>query len=416
MGEGVLVICTLDSKGEVFDFLRECLLAHGLTPVTLDISCKECCPEFEQDFSALEVAREAGVDFSRVQGETKLGARPFMVKGGRRIASRLLAQRKIRGCIAFGGGNGTGMACDIMQAFPIGFPKLMVSCIASGNTRPYVGPKDITMMHSVGDIALNRMIRRILCNAAAALAGMARLEYPEEREQKPLIAISTFAVTEPCVRRATELLGGRGYEAMQFHSSGAGGMGLEEVVREGEVQGVLDITTSELADELVGGIFSAGPRRLEAAGEMGVPQVVIPGAIDVMNFGAPETVPLRFSGSAFFRYTPEITLMRTNIEQSVLLGEEFARKLNRARSATAVLIPLRGFSYLDRAGGIQAVSYEGKAHVPWHDPEANQEFLKRLEALLDASKVKLLRVDAHINDPAFAERAVETLEELMARA
>ena len=415
MGEGVLVICALDSKGEVFEFLRGRLLAHGLAPITLDVSCREFRPEFRQEFSAPEVAREGGAEFREVQAETKPGARPVMVKGGRRIASRLLAQKKIRGCISVGGANGTGMACDIMQALPIGFPKLVVSCVASGDTRGYVGAKDITMMHSVGEISLNRMIECILSNAAAAMAGMARLEPPEEGERKPLVAISTFGVTEPCVKRASGLLRERGYEVMEFHCSGAGGMGLEELVKEGQVEGVLDITTSELADELVGGIYSAGPRRMEAAGEMGVPQVVLPGAMEVMNFGAPETVPSRFSGSAFFRYTAEITLMRSNPEQSALLGEEFARKLNRAQGPTAVLIPLGGFSHLDRSEGLQAVSYEGEALGPWHDPLANQEFMRALEAALDTSRVELLRVDAHINDPACAEKAVETLEELMGR-
>ena len=195
MGEGVLVICALDSKGEVFEFLRGRLLAHGLAPITLDVSCREFRPEFRQEFSAPEVAREGGAEFREVQAETKPGARPVMVKGGRRIASRLLAQKKIRGCISVGGANGTGMACDIMQALPIGFPKLVVSCVASGDTRGYVGAKDITMMHSVGEISLNR-VSRLKEQPAKSRGGVAS-SVSRRRRRTPIRG--TCPCTAPCI-------------------------------------------------------------------------------------------------------------------------------------------------------------------------------------------------------------------------
>jgi uncharacterized protein (UPF0261 family) len=298
---------------------------------------------------------------------------------------------------------------------PVGFPKLMVTPVASGNVRPYVGTKDIMMMNSIGDISLNRITKRIMDNAARAIANMAKAGPREEEEVKPQICISTFGVTLPCVERAKSLLGEKGFEVIELHSSGTGGMALEELVRTGEISGVLDITTSELVDELVGGMYSAGPQRIEAAGSMGIPQVISVGALDFGNFGAKETVPEKYKDRNFFFYTPSITLMRTNVDENRILGKIIAEKANRSTGPAAIIIPLKGFSALDRPGGPKMTTIEGSISGDWHDEMANSALIDSIKAHLDSSKVKLVEVHAHINDPEFAETAVDLLSGMMKR-
>jgi len=242
---------------------------------------------------------------------------------------------------------------------------------------------------------------------------MAKAGPLEEEEIKPQICISTFGVTLPCVERAKSLLEEKGFEVIELHSSGTGGMALEELVRTGEISGVLDITTSELVDELVGGMYSAGPHRMEAAGSVGIPQVISVGALDFGNFGAKETVPTKYKNRNFFFYTPSITLMRTNVEENRILGKTIAEKANRSAGPAAIIIPKKGFSALDRSGGPKMTTIEGSISGEWHDEMANSALIDSIKAHLDSSKVKLMEVDAHINDPEFAEIAVDLLIKLM---
>jgi uncharacterized protein (UPF0261 family) len=337
-----------------------------------------------------------------------------MSAGAAKKVLKMVAQEEFYGMMAMGGGNGTEIATYVMRQLPVGFPKIMVSCVASGNVRPYVGTKDIIMIYSIGDISLNRITKRIINNAVLALRGMVSEKVETEEEKKPQICISTFAVTLPCVERARNLLHEKGFEVIELHASGSGGMALEELVRSGEISGVLDITASEVVNELLGGIYSAGPHRLEAAGAAGVPQVISLGAYDFANFGPKDTLPEKYKGRNFFFYTPSITLMRTNVEENHLFGKVIANKLNKSCGPTALLVPRNGFSALDREGsGRHKLSLEGTIRGEWYDPEADLALIDSLKRHLDLSRVLLREVDLHINDPQFAEMAVDLLGNFM---
>ena len=320
-----------------------------------------------------------------------------MAQGAAKVARGLFDAGKIHGILSIGGSAGTTIGTSAMRALPVGFPKMMVSTLASGDTRPYVGIKDITMMYSVVDIAgLNRLSRRILANAAAAVCAMAAAELPGSADDKPLVAATMFGVTTPCVTKARQILEENGYEVLVFHATGSGGSAMEELINSGFIAGVLDITTTEWADELVGGVLSAGPHRLEAAGQNGIPQVVAPGALDMVNFGPPETVPEKFKGRTFYQHNPTVTLMRTTKEENAQIGRVIAEKLNAARGPTTFFYPRKGVSAIDREG------------QPFHAPEADEAFLASLKSSLNPS-VHLVEMDNHINDDAFAAALAHSL-------
>jgi uncharacterized protein (UPF0261 family) len=287
-----------------------------------------------------------------------------------------------------------------MRALPIGVPKLMVSTLASGDTRPYVGAVDVTMMYPVVDISgVNRVSARIMANAAGAIAGMVGAEVPQ-LEEKPLVAATMFGVTTPCVTAARERLEELGYEVLVFHATGTGGQSMEALVRGGFLAGVLDATTTELADELVGGVLSAGPDRLTAAGEARVPQVVSLGALDMVNFGPRETVPPQFEGRNLYVHNPTVTLMRTTPEECRELGRAIGRKLSAAAGPTVLFVPL---------GGVSAISKIGK---PFYDGEADDALRAGLAETLDPA-VEVRERDEDINDPGFASAMADRLHELI---
>lgn len=412
MSNTVLIMGTLDTKAKELDYLRQAIRRTGVQTLLMDISCK-CGPtEYPCDISCRAVAEEIGMDIKEIEQLDKISAVQKMIQGAVKVVVKRVLEKKCQGIIGLGGANGAEIACTVMRALPVGFPKLMVTCVASGNTRPYVGTKDIMMVNTVSDISLNRITKRIINNAARAIAHMAQEEYSADEEQKPQICISTFGLTQPCVNRARELLETKGFEVIELHSSGTGGMALEELVRSGEISGVLDITTSELVDDMVEGMYSAGPHRLEAAGAMGVPQVVSLGALDFGNFGPKETVPRRFRNRNFFCYAPSITLMRTNVEENRILGETIAAKLNASTGPVAVIIPRKGFSALDRAGAKKMTTLDGTVTGDWHDEAANAALIESIRRHLDLSKVQWVEMDAHINDPEFAEAAVALLDHM----
>ena len=324
-----------------------------------------------------------------------------MRRGVAQIVPDMYSEGKLNGIIAIGGGQGTALGTTSMRNLPIGIPKVMVSTLASGDTRPYVGTKDITMMHSVVDIAgLNRISRKILRNAAGAICGMVEARAEEVTSDKPLIGITMFGVTTPCVMVTKEILENNAYEVIVFHCTGTGGRALEELIESGEIDGVLDVTTTELADEVAGGVLSAGADRLEAAGKLGIPQVVVPGALEMVNFGKKETVPLKYQQRNLYSHTPMVTLMRTNVEENNKLGDMMACKLNEANGPTAVAIPLRGFSAYNADG------------MHFYHPEANQAFIETLKSSL-SSDVQLIEMDYHINDQKFAHEIVSLLMGMM---
>jgi uncharacterized protein (UPF0261 family) len=395
----VVLLGTLDTKGREYAFLRDRLREHGTDVVLVDTGVHE--PQVEPDIAREEVARAAGADTARLAADGDRGAAvAAMAAGAEAVVRRLHAEGRLDGVLALGGSGGSSIATRAMRALPVGVPKLMVSTLASGDTRPYVGAVDVTMTHSVVDISgVNRVSARIMANAAGAIAGMVGATVPP-LDEKPLVAATMFGVTTPCVTRARERLEELGYEVLVFHATGAGGQSMEALVRGGFLAGVLDVTTTELADELVGGVLSAGPDRLRAAGEVGLPQVVSLGALDMVNFGPRETVPERFESRNLYVHNPTVTLMRTTPEECLELGREIGRKLSAATGPTALYIPVQGVSMIDVEG------------QPFYDPEADRALVRGLHETLDDG-VEVHELDRDVNDPAFAVAMADRLHELI---
>ena len=408
----VLLIGTLDTKGSEYQFVRDLLNQAGIKTLVLDAGVLNP-PVFQADIGRDQLYAAAGTTIAEVQKSADRGkAIEAAALGAAHIALDLQKQGKVDGILALGGSAGTTIATAAMRALPFGIPKLMVSTLASGQVRQYVGVRDILMMHSVVDISgLNRISRMVLTNAANAMIGMIRahsacglaLAEPfSEREaasgnkEKPLVTATMFGVTTPCVEASRRIIEENGFEVLVFHATGSGGMTMESFIADGIIAGVLDITTTELADELVGGVLSAGRDRLTAAGLRGVPQVISLGALDMVNFGPPETVPEKFRDRRFYQHNPTVTLMRTTPGENDRLGKEIAEKASAARGPTAILVPLRGVSAIDREG------------QPFYWPEADVALFQSLRHWLSPN-VRLIEVDMHINDPAFAKTAAETL-------
>lgn len=396
MSKTACLVGTLDTKGPEFEFLKERIEANNVATYAINAGVLGE-PQFEPDVSAEQVAEAAGTSLGALRdGGDRGNSVAAMANGAARIVERLNNDGVIDGIISLGGSAGTTIGTTAMRALPVGVPKLMVSTLASGDTSPYVDTKDVTMMYSVVDIAgVNSLSRQILTNAAGAIAGMINAEAPAA-DDKPLIAATMFGVTTPCVTKAREILEAAGYEVLVFHATGTGGRAMEDLVRGGFIVGVLDATTTELADELVGGVLSAGPERLEAAGNEGIPQVVAPGALDMVNFGPPDTVPEEFKERTFYQHNPTVTLMRTTIDENAELGGIMAQKLSRAKGQATVIIPKRGVSAIDAEG------------QPFNSPEARAAWAQNLKENL-ADNVTVIEMDNNINDDAFATRLAETL-------
>jgi len=410
----VLLIGTFDTKGKEYQYLREKLQEEGVHPLLMDVSCKRVPSEFSSDISCKEVAQAARADFFSVSQLERVPAQRVMTEGAIKLSEELFQKGKFDGIMALGGSNGSAIACAVMQRFPFGMPKIMVSTMASGDVRGYVGFKDIVMFNPVGDISINRVTKRIFLNAARAMAGMLKGESIHEEERRIQVAVTVFGVVQPCAEHAKEILEEKGFEVILFHTSGTGGMALEELVKQGEIDAILDVSTTELADEVVGGVLSAGPYRMEAAGEMGIPQVMVPGAIDLVNFKTPDTVPQKWEDRVFYRHTPHITLMRTSPEESASLGQLFANKINQAKGETVVLIPTRGFSAYDSPHGPKAISLQGgPAPRSWFWPEADRAFYQALKENIDHSRIRYHELPMHVNEPGFAETAVRELEAML---
>jgi uncharacterized protein (UPF0261 family) len=394
----VLLIATLDTKGEEADFVRECIRASGHEVVVVDAGVMGD-PPFAPDFGAEEVADRGGSTLDRLRAAGDRGqAVEVMLAGLESLVQELHEAGRFDGVLGIGGGGGTALATAAMRALPVGVPKLMVSTMASGDTSPYVGITDITMMYSVVDVAgLNAISRRVLANAAAAMVGMASAEAPAG-DDRPMIAATMFGVTTPCVDAVRAHLERAGYSAVIFHATGSGGRAMEALIDEGWFAGVADVTTTEWCDEVVGGVLSAGPGRLSAAGRAGIPQVVSVGALDMVNFGGMETVPERFHERNLYRHNPSVTLMRTTAEECAEIGARIADQLNAAAGPTTLLLPLRGVSMIDADG------------QPFHDPEADRALFETLRARCHPP-VEVREIDAHINDPEFAAALADALVE-----
>jgi uncharacterized protein (UPF0261 family) len=399
----VALLGTFDTKGREYAFLRERVREHGVETLLIDAGINEPVG-LEPDIARSEVATAGGADVAQLASAGDRGAAvDAMARGAAALVARLHAEGRLDAVVGLGGSGGSAIATTAMRALPVGVPKLMVSTLASGDTRPYVGAVDVTMMYSVVDISgVNSVSARIMTNAAAAIAGMAGAR-PPETEHRPLVGATMFGVTTPCVTRARERLEALGYEVLVFHATGTGGQSLEALVAGGFLAGVLDVTTTELADELVGGVLSAGPDRLEAAGRNGVPQVVSLGALDMVNFGPRETVPARFEHRNLYVHNPTVTLMRTTAEESGELGRTIGRKLSAATGPVAVFVPLRGVSMIDVDG------------QPFRDAEADAALFDGLRESLDP-RIEVHEVDLDVNDARFADAMADRLHELIEAA
>lgn len=399
MGRTILLIGTLDTKGHEYAYVRDLITARGHRAFMLDAGVLgEPPPGFVPDIAAARTADAGGESLAALRERHDRGhALEVMGKGARALALELLADGGFDAVLTMGGSGNTSIGATAMQALPVGLPKLIVSTMASGNVGPYVDVKDISMMYSVVDVAgLNRIGRRILANAAGAVCGMAEQVVPQA-EEKPLVAATMFGVTTPCVDRFRERLESAGFELLVFHAVGSGGRAMESLVSDGFITALGDITTTEWCDELVGGVLSAGPTRLDAAAARGIPQVVSLGALDMVNFGPMETVPERFRGRKLYVHNPQVTLMRTTPQECAQLGEIIAAKLNRSTGPVALFVPLRGVSAIDVEG------------TPFFDPEADAALFEAIRAHLDRSVVDLVELDLAINDPVFADAMADRL-------
>jgi uncharacterized protein (UPF0261 family) len=399
----VVLIGTLDTKGRELAFVRDLLQGQGLETIVIDVGSVGP-PSFEPDVSREELFRLANVP---AEATTNRGEAVARAAGAvARVIVDMHASGRVDGVFGMGGSAGTVIGTSAMRALPFGLPKVMVSTQASGQTRPFVGGSDIAMFHPVLDIAgLNRLTKTALANAAHALAGMVRAPrlVEDQGHRKPVVAATMFGVTTPCVDRAREALEAQGSEVLVFHATGIGGQSMESLIESGLVDGVLDLTTTELADELVGGILSAGPDRLKAAVRKGIPQVVSVGALDMVNFGPRATVPDRFAGRLFHQHNPSVTLMRTTPEENAELGRRIGSILAESTADVVVMLPLGGVSALDAPG------------MPFHDPEADAALFAAIHrALDDHPNVTVVDRPYHINDPTFALQCALSLRMVMA--
>ncbi|MFB6173084.1 MAG: Tm-1-like ATP-binding domain-containing protein [Halobacteriales archaeon] len=397
----VVVVATLDTKGEEVAFVREVLDARDLDVHLVDVGVLDE-PEVEPDIPAADVAEAAGTSLAALRESGDRGeAIAAMGEGAATVARELHDSGPLEGILGLGGSGNTSIATEAMRALPYGVPKLMVSTMASGDVEPYVGATDVAMLYSVADVeGLNQLTRRVLSNAALAMAGMVEGGPDLDVEERPTVGITMFGVTTPCVQAAREHLEARGYETIVFHATGTGGRAMEALVEQGVIDGVLDVTTTELADELVGGVLSAGPDRLTAAGERGIPQVVSVGAMDMVNFGPPDSVPEEFADRQFHEHNPQVTLMRTTPGENRELGESLAEKVNAATGPVAVALPLEGVSMLDAEG------------EDFHDPGADAALFGAIREGLGPD-VEVIEVEAGINDEAFARRLADRLDAFM---
>ncbi len=397
MSATILLIGTFDTKGEEYSFVRDLILAKGHRVLLMDVGILDD-PDFTPDISAEEVAKAGGSSLQELRNsEERNRAFEVMISGVRKLTPELYREGRFDGVLSLGGGGGTNIATAAMRELSFGVPKVMVSTVASGDISPYVDISDITFMHSVADISgLNRITRKVLINATGAICGMVGQGKEDVEEGKPLLAATMFGVTTPCVTAVREKLESAGYEMVVFHATGTGGRTMESMIRDGYITGVADMTTTEWCDEVVGGVLSAGPDRLEAAGKAGIPQVVSCGALDMVNFHAFEKVPEKFKSRNLHRHTSNVTLMRTTPEECAEIGERIADKLNGALGPAALLLPLKGVSMIDKTG------------APFYDPDANEALFDSLRRNVE-SNVILKEMDLHINDPEFAEAAAQQL-------
>jgi uncharacterized protein (UPF0261 family) len=402
----IAVLCTLDTKGLHAAFIKTFLEDRGHEVVLIDIGVLGE-PELQPTIPRWELARAAGVDLDELNATKDRGATlSVMSAGAVAVVTTLYREGNLDGIIGLGGGSGTAVSTAAMRALPVGVPKVMISTMAAtAKIASYVGTRDIVMVNTITDIiGMNPILRSVLTNGAATICGMVEMGMGAGRLRddtgRPTVAVTAFGVTTPAAMRCHDLLMKADCETMIFHANGTGGLAMEELVEQGVIDAVLDLTTTELADELCGGFLSAGPNRMQAAGSRGIPQVVLPGAMDMVNFTTPDTVPAKYKDRLLYSHSPNTTLMRTTTEENVILGRWVGEKLAHAKRPAVLILPLGGFSEYDRAGGV------------FYAPETDQAFMNEAMKQL-GNRGEVVRLDAHINESICAETAVAHLLEML---
>jgi uncharacterized protein (UPF0261 family) len=407
MPKTICIIGAFDTKGEDHAFLRDEILKRGHQTLTINIGVLGSTNLFPVDHESEAVANAGGFNLAELRSnKDKAAAMKAFDEAAPKLVLELFREGKLDGIIGMGGSGGSAIIASGMRALPIGVPKVLVSTVASGDVSFYVRGKDITMIPSIVDVAgLNRISRLVYARAAGAICGMVETELPVSAQDRPIISASMFGNTTECVNLCAKTLKEKGFEVLIFHATGAGGRAMETLIADGLVEAVLDITTTEWADELCGGVFSAGPDRLDAPGLRALPHLIVPGCVDMANFGAPASVPAKYREAKrlFYEWNPSVTLMRTNAEENRQMGEIFARKANAANGPVAFLIPLRGVSMLDGDG------------QPFCDRAADQAMFDAIRQNLRPG-IPFVEVDRNINDPEFAARAVEWIIQLIQQA
>jgi len=400
----IAIAGTFDTKGKEYLYVKGLVNELGLRAYMIHTGVFE--PEFPVDVTNEEVAKAAGHDIQKiVKNKDRALATEALSKGMEQLIPQLYKEGKFDGILSFGGSGGTSLVTPAMRALPIGVPKLMVSTMAAGNVEQYVGTSDIVMMPSIVDVAgLNSISKVIFRNAVLAIAGMVQLKenLKEDREvQKQLVAAMMFGVTTPCINQAKAYIEDKGYEVLVFHATGTGGKTMETLTNAGFFKGILDLTTTEWCDEVVGGVLAAGPSRCEAAARNKIPQVVSVGALDMVNFGSIETVPEKFSGRILYKHNPTVTLMRTTIPENVKIANRLVEKLNMATEKTVLMLPLKGVSAIDAEG------------QPFYGPDEDKALFDTLKNGVNKDVVEIIEMDNNINDQEFAVAAARKLIELM---
>ena len=405
MADTVVIAGALDTKGEDFAFVKELIEEAGLATLVVDFGVMGE-PAFAPDVTRQEVCAAGGGDLGHLaSGSHKDEAMATMARGLAAVVSRLHGAGRLDGIIGMGGSGGTSLATTAMRELPVGVPKVMVSTVGGGDVSAFAGTKDITFMPSVVDVAgINRISRDIYANAAGAIAGMvgtrARAAAAPAGGERPLLTASMFGNTTTAVEHARGILEAAGYEVLVFHATGSGGRTMEGLISDGYIAGSLDVTTTELADTVCGGVFDAGPERCLAASRAGIPAVVVPGCVDMANFGGPETVPAHYRDRLLYEWNPDVTLLRTNVEENHRIGEMIAAAVNAATAAVAVVVPLGGVSMLDSAG------------ERFWDPAADRACFDAIRDNLREG-IPYLEDEHNINDPAFSGRVANLLLEML---
>lgn len=404
MQKSIVVIGCFDTKGPAFALLRNCVLARGESVIMVNTGVMATFVDFPIEYDAEAVAQAANESLMELRASNDRGrAIEVMGTGAAHIVAQLVRAERVKGAVGMGGGGGTFVALSAMQPIPFGVPKLCLSTMAAKDLTRQVGPKDVTLMASVVDVAgLNGMLTPLIEQAAAAICAMAAVTPATYRKSTGRIAISMFGNTTACVDYCTELLEKQGYEVVAFHANGIGGRAMENLLAEGHFDAVLDVTTTELADELCGGVCSAGPDRLLAAARMNLPQVVAPGCLDMVNFNHLDTVPAQYQHRQLYSWAPNVTLMRTDAAENESLGKQLAQRVNQSKAEVTVVLPLRGISQIDAAGNI------------FCQPQIDRILFDSIKHNL-AERVRLIESPAHINDPAFATVLVRSLLESLHR-